>query len=315
MENVVDRLRFLSATRCDISRELEFIASHFDDFLPRPDALNAGPFTMIYEIIRHVSLRIDSEDSLYDFVSKCTETNREMFRLLEFVRWEYCSTEVMNDFLNLLSEHLCEIDASMWASLRSRLVLPNIKKETGKQFPPSMKKRKIQVEDGWGMNRRTVAVEIDAPDGIIAHRTRECGGNVHDRHVVDVTCGSFEKETWGANPQSGAYDNRPDRAAKSAADLEADSDFFSPYRDDEEEDIPRTRNNWVCYGFKERRIVPTHYTIRTNIFGPGNFHLRSWLVETLADGESWREVAHEEDNEQLNGSKFTGTFEVADVEE
>jgi hypothetical protein len=29
----------------------------------------------------------------------------------------------------------------------------------------------------------------DIPDGIIAYVTRECGGNVHDRHVVDVTSG------------------------------------------------------------------------------------------------------------------------------
>jgi hypothetical protein len=38
MENVVGRVRFLSTTRCDISTELEFIASHFYDFLRRPDA-------------------------------------------------------------------------------------------------------------------------------------------------------------------------------------------------------------------------------------------------------------------------------------
>jgi hypothetical protein len=48
MENVLDRLRFLSATRSDISTELEFIASHFYDFLRRRDALNALPFSMIY---------------------------------------------------------------------------------------------------------------------------------------------------------------------------------------------------------------------------------------------------------------------------
>jgi hypothetical protein len=30
----------------------------------------------------------------------------------------------------------------------------------------------------------------------------------------------------------------------------------------------------------------------------------------LADGKSWQEVAREEDNEQLNGWWFTGTFAV-----
>jgi hypothetical protein len=67
----------------------------------------------------------------------------------------------------------------------------------------------------------------------------------------------------------------------------------------------------VCYDFKERRIVPTHYTIRTHDSGPGNHHLKSWLVETSADGGSWREVAREEDNRQLNDRRLTGTFSVA----
>jgi hypothetical protein len=133
---------------------------------------------------------------------------------------------------------------------------------------------------------------------------------VHDRDVVDVTSGSFEKETRGANPHSGAYDNDVDCAAKNAADLETGSNFLSAYREGWE-DIPHTKNNWVCYDFKERRVVPTHYAINTNEYGPGYAHLKSWLVETSADGESWREVAREEKNRQLNGSWFTGTFAVA----
>jgi hypothetical protein len=152
---------------------------------------------------------------------------------------------------------------------------------------------------------------IDVPDGIIAHLTRECGGNVHDRHVVDVTCGSFEKETHGANPHSGAFCNDPWNAAKNVADVESNSRFLSAHRK-KEGDIPSTRNNWICYNFKERRIVPTHYTIRTKgDYGPGGCHLKSWLVETSGHGENWREVAREEDNEQLNGADFTATFAVA----
>jgi hypothetical protein len=62
----------------------------------------------------------------------------------------------------------------------------------------------------------------------------------------------------------------------------------------------------------ERRIVPPHYTIRTSCDGPGGPHLKSWLVETSANGESWREVDRKEDNEQLNGTWLTGTFALAD---
>jgi hypothetical protein len=85
----------------------------------------------------------------------------------------------------------------------------------------------------------------------------------------------------------------------------------------------------LCCDFKEKKIVPTHYAvrsgpgpsflksftthyaIRTWEGDPGNSHLKSWLVETSADGKSWRKVSREEDNEQLNGRNLTGTFPVA----
>jgi hypothetical protein len=41
--------------------------------------------------------------------------------------------------------------------------------------------------------------ELNVPDGIIAPLTMECGGNVHDPHVVHVMCGSFEKERFEAS--------------------------------------------------------------------------------------------------------------------
>jgi hypothetical protein len=163
-----------------------------------------------------------------------------------------------------------------------------------KQFPPSVK------EGG----------QFGVPDGIIAHLTRECGGNVHDRNVVEVTSGSFEKETHGANPHSGAFNNNPTYAAKNAANLKTDSYFRSAHRD-KKEDIPHMRNSWICYDFKERRIVPTHYTIRTNFYGPFAEHLKSWLIETSTDGKIWREAARKRGNNQLNGSRFTATFPVA----
>jgi hypothetical protein len=93
--------------------------------------------------------------------------------------------------------------------------------------------------------------------------------------------------------------------------LEGDSFFYSAFRCTEE-DIQHTKNNWICYNFKERRMVPTHYTIRTNNWRSGGWHLKSWLVETSVDGENWREVAREENNTQLNGKFFTATFAVAD---
>jgi hypothetical protein len=163
------------------------------------------------------------------------------------------------------------------------------------EFAPLGKKGNLRYSDGsWTYNT------YDIPDGIIAYLTKVCGGNVDDNKVVEIRSGSFEKETIGANPHSGTYGHHPYWPAKNAADLETISCFESAYRINSNH-IPPTKNNWVCYDFKERRIVPTHYAIRTSADRPGGYHLRSWLIETSADGESWREVARQENNQQLNG--------------
>jgi hypothetical protein len=79
---------------------------------------------MIYEILGHGSLRLESEDGLYHFIRKGIETDLEMFGLLEFVRFEYCSTDVMNDFFDLLSDHFYEINASIWGASASGSSFP-----------------------------------------------------------------------------------------------------------------------------------------------------------------------------------------------
>jgi hypothetical protein len=92
-----------------------------------------------------------------------------------------------------------------------------------------MKKGKLRDDDG-----KETSDMYDIPDGIVAHLTRECGGNVQGRHVVEVTSGSFEKETQSASD-----------IAKNTADLECGSVFLSAYRSYQQA-IWHTRNNWVC---------------------------------------------------------------------
>jgi hypothetical protein len=75
MEQVVGRLGLLSATRCGLSTELEFIASHFDYFICCRDGFNGLPFRMIGAIVCQTSLRFDSEDPFYDLTSCLAETN------------------------------------------------------------------------------------------------------------------------------------------------------------------------------------------------------------------------------------------------
>jgi hypothetical protein len=105
----------------------------------------------------------------------------------------------------------------------------------------------------------------------MAYLTKEYGGNVHDQEIVKIS-------------SSGAYTNQPESSAKVVADLKAKSSFISEFRK-KDDDIPDLPNKWICYDFKNRRVIPTQYTIRSMYNGYMNGpNLKSWLIEVSLDG-------------------------------
>jgi hypothetical protein len=136
-------------------------------------------------------------------------------------------------------------------------------------------------------------------DGIIAHLTRECHGNVHDKGVVLVT-------------SSPPFSDAPCYLAKNVVDGSADTFFTSAdFPSGDWRDIPHTRNNWICLDFQEQRVVVTHYSIRTaSQSHRGNANPRSWIVEVSADGENWVEIDKKEDTNVLNDGNVTTMFKA-----
>ena len=118
--------------------------------------------------------------------------------------------------------------------------------------------------------------------GIIAHLTSECGGNVHEKGVVEVTASSCH---------SGG--------AKCVAELGTGSFFYSE----------NEKDSWIRYDFKDRRVAPTSYSIRTD---NGLSHPKSWVLEVSNDGRegSWEVVDRRENNSSLNGKYLTGNFKI-----
>jgi hypothetical protein len=114
---------------------------------------------------------------------------------------------------------------------------------------------------------------------------------VHERCVAFVT-------------SSGRDDDWCDE--KDVVDLQDGSEFCSVY-DRKSEDISDERNNWLCYDFKDRRIIPSHYSIRTS----GYWNLQNWVVEVSGSGEKWTEIDSRMNNSDLNGVCFTATFSVS----
>jgi hypothetical protein len=117
-----------------------------------------------------------------------------------------------------------------------------------RQFPRSIKKR----WDGFNV-----------PDRIIAHVTRECGGNGHDHHL-DVMSGSFEKETSGPVRTRGHVITIPVGLQRMQLIWRPIQIFLSACRP-AEKDIPHSRDNWVEFVHRlwKRRLAR-------------NRHIRRW---------------------------------------
>jgi hypothetical protein len=152
--------------------------------------------------------------------------------------------------------------------------------------------------------------QIDLLDGIIRHLTRQCGGNVHHRNVVTVT--SSEAAGGPNSWYSAPYVTASDRGAYlHCVPTHPVSGNWVTYRPDE---VPHARNTWVCYDFKDRRIIPTSYAICAGSARVNSHHLKNWVVEVSGDGNKWTQIDTKEDNADLNGPHRVGTFPVTTSE-
>lgn len=66
-------------------------------------------------------------------------------------------------------------------------------------------------------------------------------------------------------------------------------------------------DNWICLGFKNYRIIPTDYTIRTCNCTP---FLKGWVIEACDNNISWEIIDEQKDCSFLNGRNYFHTFKI-----
>jgi hypothetical protein len=254
--NVIDRMKTNIAMNFDILKELKFIALHFHEF--SIDSLEQLGYDELCEILSSEDLLISSEDFLFEFISSCAETDSCYFAYFEFVRFEFLLTLSISKFVDLATakassnEFLTSLNDGIWQSICRRLIQSI--SEVG---------RNNRVAKLHG---REFAVQTSSRfSGIIPHLTPEHGGNVCDAGIVDVTASSINGSFF----------------PKQGVDLSTDNSFESNTNSDQ----------WLCYDFKELKIILTGYAIRSGdkVFNPPCY-LRSWVIETMTEGKTWNIV-------------------------
>jgi predicted nucleic acid-binding Zn-ribbon protein len=113
-------------------------------------------------------------------------------------------------------------------------------------------------------------------EGIIASLTRQCGGNVHEKGVVEVLASSDSDH----------------ESPRNIADLKGENEYWS-------ENSP---NSWIGYDFKNRLVQIRSYTLRSYWNGMvGGANPRSWVIESSNNKRRWIKIDERDDNNDLNG--------------
>jgi hypothetical protein len=124
-------------------------------------------------------------------------------------------------------------------------------------------------------------------EGLISFLAKEGGGNPDEKGLISATGSS----------------NYPYSNPRNVADLGTETYFCSN----------NVANQWMCYDFKDIRVGVTHYLIRTQGGGQGDWHLRSWVLEGSEDNSTLTELDRRDDDPRLNGRLSICSFDVRNV--
>jgi hypothetical protein len=275
ISNVIDKIIPLSKIGLCCDEVIAFIASHFYE-IPSTSFEHISD-SIVESILSHSDLQIMSEDSLYEFIISRIRENCNSLNLLEFVKFEYLSTDNITMFCDLSQDFYDQLNQSIWSGICIRLL---------QAISPTSSSSRTKHQ------RKFISLVPDVNNpllgGVISFLTARCNGNVSDKGIVVVTSSSQVSNDTANSP-------------KNAADLTASSYFHSANQ----------ANQWICYDFGDSRIKPTHYLIRSNhVNGSGGYHPKSWVVEGSVDCNQWEEIDRRDNNSDLNAQNVVRLFTV-----
>jgi hypothetical protein len=257
LSNCVVRLNNRLQLGLEFSREAAFISAHFSEL--RATNLQQLNIAALKEILEGDSLQIESEDELLDFV---LGLDQDFSCLLGAVRLCFLSPESIDRLFDVISPLTC--DRTLWDKIRDRMRHPVVLEasERGSARAPV----------------RVVKLADDPWSGLIRGLSIDCGGNVHAKQVVNISCSGTGSGNFS---QVVDYDG---------------TDYWHS------RDSP---NSWIQFDFKSGVIRPTSYALKSS--GNTVQFLRQWELTGSNDEQNW-DVLDRRNTQELDGTYITKTF-------
>jgi len=256
--------------------KIDRIASHFYEL--DKNRLKRLPIEIVHSILSSEQLKVLDEDTVFEFIEEVKEAHEEEeeFNSIEFyeeVELEFLSKDKLREFLTNIE--MSDMTNRLFERMKSLI----LKDDKGKRETSRYIKRVQTIEYNGEESGRL--------KGIICEMTAECGGNVDERDKVKVTSSSVYGSWF----------------AKNAVDLENTQNFFHS------NDV---KDAWLKYDFKDRKVRPTHYTIRSRNYGKGSDHPQHWVIEgsNTDRDDDWKKLDSRSNITVLDDANRIHTFNI-----
>lgn len=260
-----------------LDEEIDFLSENFFQLNEeQEERIRELTFCTIERIFSNYDkLQLVDENQLLRVVNCLYKSDSKYSVLYKYVVFTFVDEHEMSDFIEFFD--ISDIDGGVWQSLAERLKQKVFLRETQsalKRFKDHGNVFYCKHDDGF--------------DGIIRHLQKESNGNI--KSVIDIT----------------------------SSPLHFNSESYTPYNvclfEDKDKDnyfhTTDEQNSWILFDFKEHKIIPSNYIIKSSSYGQNMNNPKTWKLEGSNDKSSWEPLDEQRDCPYFNGPYLVHTFDI-----
>lgn len=264
-----------------LASEIIFVASHFFDICEKNiEDLLTLKLETIEKILTSSQLKLKTEDQLLRTINELYLNDPKYSVLYETVYFLNVSSDAMKEFIEIFDVN--DMTTSMWMNISGRL-REDVKFSKTSKIEAKIKRYKDPPRRGTTF----LATKGNSFSGILNYLLTKTGGKIENE--INITASSV-------------YYNQENCLPKNVVLFNDQTNVFLS---------DNKQNNFISFDFKEHRVIPSNYTIKSSDPARHNGdHPKCWIFEGSNDNDSWETLDSEDNCADLNGSNLVHTFAV-----
>lgn len=145
---------------------------------------------------------------------------------------------------------------------------------------------KIIITANW-LGKKFVYKHDDKFDGIIKYLQSESNGNI--KNMIEITSSTLHSQSFSQYNVC-LFDDKDNNKYFHTTDKQ---------------------NSWICFDFKDHKIIPLNYIIKSSSYGQNHNNPKTWVIEGSNDKTNWEQLDEQKDCPYLNGQYLVHTFDIS----